>query len=326
MTPPTSCGGASCNCRRVRSSASTAASRPDPPEGIAPDGVDRVRRDRGPQREAGAEDHRGAAAGVGRNRRRPPPDHAPGEVLREGRTPARDRDLAPVVPQERWSRPRPARQTPRAGPRAELASADDARALRNVARRPQCRLAHQPTAVLRRPVPGLVPRRRRRQLDRSRAPVAAERGRSARRSVDRLPDRFHRDPARPARWLHRRRRRDGHMGYVVAYPADRHRLGRRPRPVRAHVPDEPAAPGSGDHPYVVVRHRRARALEHDALPWTDTDDQRLGPRPRPQEDVEVEGQRRHADAARRRVRRRRAALLGVQRSARVSTPRSTSGS
>ena len=60
---------------------------------------------------------------------------------------------------------------------------------------------------------------------------------------------------------------------------------------------------------------RAR-LEHEQLPWTDTDDQRLGPRPRPQEDVEVEGQRRHADAARRGVRRRRVALLGVQRPAR----------
>ena len=60
---------------------------------------------------------------------------------------------------------------------------------------------------------------------------------------------------------------------------------------------------------------RAR-LEHGALPWTDTHDQRVGARSRPQEDVEVEGQRRHADAARRGVRRRRAALLGVQRPAR----------
>ena len=41
----------------------------------------------------------------------------------------------------------------------------------------------------------------------------------------------------------------------------------------------------------------------------------LGARPRPQEDVEVEGQRRHADAAARGVRRRRGALLGVRRPA-----------
>ena len=51
-------------------------------------------------------------------------------------------------------------------------------------------------------------------------------------------------------------------------------------------------------------------------------DQRLDPRPRPQEDVEVEGQRRHADAAVRAVRHRRRALLGDRRPARASTPRS----
>ena len=44
----------------------------------------------------------------------PRPDHAPGEVLREGRTPARDRHLAPVVPAQRRPRPRPARRAARA--------------------------------------------------------------------------------------------------------------------------------------------------------------------------------------------------------------------
>ena len=34
------------------------------------------------------------------------------------------------------------------------------------------------------------------------------------------------------------------------------RLGGRPRPVRAHVPDGPAAPGPRDHPHVAVRHGR----------------------------------------------------------------------
>ena len=61
----------------------------------------------------------------------------------------------------------------------------------------------------------------------------------------------------------------------------------------------------------VVRAARARRAAVDRH-----HDQRLGARPRSQEDVEVEGQRRHADAARRGVRRRRAALLGVQRPAR----------
>ena len=42
----------------------------------------------------------------------------------------------------------------------------------------------------------------------------------------------------------------------------------------------------------------ARAhYEHDSLPWTNTDDLRLGARSRPEEDVEVQGQRRHADGA-----------------------------
>ena len=56
--------------------------------------------------------------------------------------------------------------------------------------------------------------------------------------------------------------------------------------------------------------------EHGTLPWANADDQRLDPRPRPQEDVEVEGQRRHADAAARAVRHRRRALLGGHRPAR----------
>ena len=35
-------------------------------------------------------------------------------------------------------------------------------------------------------------------------------------------------------------------------------------------PMELAPAGSRDHPYLALRHRRARALEHDALPWHDT--------------------------------------------------------
>ena len=56
-------------------------------------------------------------------------------------------------------------------------------------------------------------------------------------------------------------------------------------------------------------------LEHDSLPWTQRGDLRLGARSRPQEDVEVEGQRRHADGAARGARLRRRALLGGQRPA-----------
>ena len=70
--------------------------------------------------------------------------------------------------------------------------------------------------------------------------------------------RLHRGAARPARRLHRRPRRHGHVGDVVAHAADRDRLGRRSRPLRAHVPDGPAAAGPGDHPHLALRHGRAR--------------------------------------------------------------------
>ena len=52
-------------------------------------------------------------------------------------------------------------------------------------------------------------------------------------------------------------------------------------------------------------------------------DLRLGARPRPQEDVEEQGQRRHAHGADPAVRRRRHALLGGERRPGASTPRST---
>ena len=49
------------------------------------------------------------------------------------------------------------------------------------------------------------------------------------------PRRLRRGPARQARRLHRRPRRDGHLGDVVADPAHRRRLGDRRRPVRQRV-------------------------------------------------------------------------------------------
>ena len=56
------------------------------------------------------------------------------------------------------------------------------------------------------------------------------------------------DPGRPR-----------HLGHVLADSADRHRLGARHRPVRAHVPDGPAAPGPRHHPHLAVQHRRPSA-------------------------------------------------------------------
>ena len=82
-----------------------------------------------------------------------------------------------------------------------------------------------------------------------------------------LPDRPHHRgaaglrgvAAQPARRLRGRPRRDGHVGHVVAHPADRVRVGGRPRPVRAHLPDGPAPAGPRDHPHVAVLARSSAA-------------------------------------------------------------------
>ena len=123
------------------------------------------------------------------------------------------------------------------------------------------------------------------------------------------PDGYDEDAARQARRLHRRSRRDGHVGHVVAHTADRVRVGRRSRPVRAHVPDGSPPAGPRDHPHVAVRHRRPLALRARRASVDRHHDQRLDPRSRPQEDVEEQGQRRHADEVARRLRLRRGALL-----------------
>ena len=130
--------------------------------------------------------------------------------------------------------------------------------LRELGRGPQRRLAGQPPALLRRAVPGLVPARRRRRA-RLRRPDRPPRSDAAGRPVDRRARTgYERGAARPARRVRRRPRRHGHLGHVVAHAADRQRLGRRPRPVRPHVPDGPAPAGPRDHPHLAVLHRRAR--------------------------------------------------------------------
>ena len=104
--------------------------------------------------------------------------------------------------------------------------------------------------------------------------------------------RVRRGAARGARRVHRRPGRDGHLGDLVADPADRRRLGHRPRPVRAGVPDGPAAAVARDHPDLAVLHGDcASHLEFGSLPWSDAAISGLDPRPRPEEDVEVQGQR-----------------------------------
>ena len=86
-------------------------------------------RHRRPDREAGAAGHGGAAGRVGRPGRRPPADHAPGEVLRAGKPPARDRHEPAVV--------HPQRRTGRGAARAPCSSG----AASSTGTRPTCRSA-----------------------------------------------------------------------------------------------------------------------------------------------------------------------------------------
>ena len=186
---------------------------------------------------------------TGRPRRRAQADHPPGQVLREGRPPARDRHQPPVVHPQRRPRRRPARGHAGARQGAALAPALHAGPLRELGQRPQRRLAHLAPALLRRALPGLVPARRRRR-DRPRPPDPGRRGRAAGRPVERRPAGLRRVPAGPARRLRRRPRRHGHLGHLVAHPPDRRGLGRAtttcspapsrwtcaPRPTRSSAP------------------------------------------------------------------------------------------
>ena len=125
------------------------------------------------------------------------------------------------------------------------------------------------------------------------APIVARRERAPGRSVDRRARRLHDEPARPARRLHRRSRRHGHVGHVVADAADRRRLASTtPTCSRARLPDGPAPAGARHHPHVALLHDRARShYEFDTLPVGERRHLGLRLRPRPQEAVEVGGQR-----------------------------------
>ena len=183
-----------------------------------------------------------------------PADHPRGEVLGERDPSAGDRHQPAVV------HPLPA-QGRDAGPGqgAGLVARLHAGPVRELGERAHRRLEHHPPAVLRRAVPRLVPDRRRR---RHRLPVAdpGRRGRAAHRPHHRGPRWLRRVAAQPARRVRRRSRRDGHVGHLLAHPADRLRVGGRPRPVRAHVPDGPAAAGPRDHPHLAVQLRRPQPL------------------------------------------------------------------
>ena len=108
-------------------------------------------------RRGGAPGRRGPA------RRRAQEDHAPGELLREGRQAPRGRHLPPVVHPQRRPRRGPPRTADRPRPRDRVPPGLHALPLRELDLGAQRRLARVPPALLRRAGPGLVPAGRRRQ-------------------------------------------------------------------------------------------------------------------------------------------------------------------
>ena len=190
-------------------------------------------------------------------------DHAPRQVLREGRSAARNRDQPPVVRQD----DRVSRTAARTRARAAVASPVHAGSLRELGQWAQRRLVHQPPAILRCAVSGVVPsdRRRRRGL---RASAAAIGSGSADRSFDGCARRLHGGTARCARWIRRRSRRDGHVGDLIGVAADRHRLGARRRFLLRRTFPMDLRPQAHDIIRTWLFSTVLRShLEHNALPW-----------------------------------------------------------
>ena len=229
-----------------------------------------------------------------------------------GTPPARVRADPPVV----RARARPPARVHRAGPQDRVAPGVHARALRELGRGPEPGLVRQPPALLRRALPGLVPARPRRARPTTTRPIWA--------APESLPidplavgaPGLHRGAAGQAGRLRGRSRRDGHLGDVVAHAADRESLAARREAPPERVPVRHAPAGARDHPHLGLLHDREGVDARARDPLAQRGDLRLDPRPRPQEDVEVEGQRGHADGALRHALGRRRALLGRARAAR----------
>ena len=170
-------------------------------------------------------------------------------------------------------------------------------ALPRLDREPQPRLVRQPPALLRRADPGLVSARRERRARLRRARSCAERDQLPGRPDDgRCRRGYDEAPARAAGRLRRRDRRLRHLVHELADAADRLALGRSTRsatrrssrPTCARRATTSSAPGPS------TRSRR-RCCTRTSVPWHHVAISGFDPRPRPQEDVEEQGQR--GDAA-----------------------------
>jgi valyl-tRNA synthetase len=139
----------------------------------------------------------------------------------------------------------------------------------NWVQRPQRRLADLPPALLRRADPGLVPLDADGEPDYD-TPIVPEA--AAGRPRGRRARGLHRGPARRARRLRRRPRRHGHLGHLVAHPADRAGWAPTTGPTRLFepgLPDGPAPPGARHHPHLAVRDVVRAHFEHGSVPWTN---------------------------------------------------------
>ncbi len=145
------------------------------------------------------------------------------------------------------------------------------------------------------------------------SPLAADGSAAADRSVDGRAGRLHGRSAQSAWRVRGRSRHHGHVGHVIALAAGRGEVGRGQRSVLARVPDGFASAGARHHPHVAVLDGAARASRARLAAVDARGDLGLGARSRSQEDVEVQGQRRHAARAAGAARVGRRALLGGAR-------------
>ena len=151
-------------------------------------------------------------------------------------------------------------------------------------------------------------------------PIVPDEVAAADRSVDRRAGRVSRRSARPAEWIRRRSRHHGHVGDLVDDAADRVSGWREDADLFARVFPMDLRPQGHD----IIRTwlfstRAARASRARQPAVVARGDLGIRDRSRPQEDVEVERQRRHAVCAARGARLRRRALLGGEGRARAST-------
>ena len=191
-------------------------------------------------------------------------------------------------------------------------------------RRAQRRLAHQPPALLRRAVPGLVPRS---------TPTA-----SPTTTTRCVPDeaRLPIDPSSdvPAGYTEDQRGKPG--GFVgdpdvmdtwatsSLTPADRRRWEDDPDLFARTFPMDLRPQASRDHPHLALLHHRARRTSSTtSLPWTDAAIYGWMLDPDRKKMSKSKGNVVTPMEPLRAVRRRRGALLGGERRARASTPRST---